>query len=168
MTLEKKLAAVFSMSDEVWARHANPWSVWTRFTVLPVLILAFWSRVWLDWWSLIPIGLAIFWTWLNPRFFQKPYSTNNWASKGVLGERVWSNRDEIPVPEHHRRVPRILSSVSGIGGIFIIWGVITLAVWPTVFGFALIDFGKLWFIDRMVWLYEDMKDANEEYANWLY
>lgn len=85
-----------------------------------------------------------------------------------MGERVWSNRDEIPVPEHHRRVPRILSSVSGIGGIFIIWGVITLAVWPTVFGFALIDFGKLWFIDRMVWLYEDMKDANEEYVNWLY
>ena len=28
--------------------------------------------------------------------------------------------------------------------------------------------GKLWFIDRMVWLYEDMKDDNSLYRSWLY
>ncbi|NJM71476.1 MAG: hypothetical protein HC862_15300 [Scytonema sp. RU_4_4] len=27
----------------------------------------------------------------------------------------------------------------------------------------LVLLSKLWFIDRMVWLYEDMKDANPEY-----
>ena len=27
--------------------------------------------------------------------------------------------------------------------------------------------GKLWFLDRMVWLYEDMKDVGE-YGEWLY
>ena len=33
-TLESKIARPFSMSDKTWERHANLWSVWTRFTVL--------------------------------------------------------------------------------------------------------------------------------------
>ena len=43
-----------------------------------------------------------------------------------------------------------------------------LAFWPTIFGVALTALGKLWFVDRMVWLYEDMKDARPEYRAWLY
>ncbi len=36
MTLQRNIAAAFSMSDDAWLRHANPWSGWTRFiTVLP-------------------------------------------------------------------------------------------------------------------------------------
>uniref|UniRef100_A0A832H3E3 Uncharacterized protein n=1 Tax=Oscillatoriales cyanobacterium SpSt-402 TaxID=2282168 RepID=A0A832H3E3_9CYAN len=58
MTLERKIATAFHMSEETWARHANPRSVWTRFTVLPMLILAIWSRIWLGWWSLAPIAIA--------------------------------------------------------------------------------------------------------------
>ena len=27
MSIEKKIATIFRMTDEVWARHANPWSV---------------------------------------------------------------------------------------------------------------------------------------------
>lgn len=53
------------MSDEMWRRHANPWSVWTRFAAIPAFILAAWSRVWLGWWSLIPIGLVVAWLFLN-------------------------------------------------------------------------------------------------------
>ena len=53
MTLEKKIAAVFAMSDEVWARHANPWSGLTRFTALRLLIRAFWSRVRFGWWAIV-------------------------------------------------------------------------------------------------------------------
>ena len=34
MTLERKIASAFRMDDETWKRHANPWSVWTRNTVL--------------------------------------------------------------------------------------------------------------------------------------
>ena len=45
MTFEEKLSAVFGLDDETWMRHANPWSVWTRTTVLPVLVISFWSRV---------------------------------------------------------------------------------------------------------------------------
>lgn len=169
MTLERKIAAAFNMSDDAWARHANPWSGWTRIaTALPLLILAIWSRVWLVWWSLIPVAIAVFWIWLNPRIFPKPRSTNNWVSKGVLGERVWLNRDRVSVPQHHYRVPDILNAISALGGAFVIWGLVVLNVWPTLLGFILVTLGKLWYLDRMVWLYQDMKDANLEYQSWLY
>ncbi len=168
MTLERKIARAFAMSDEVWALHTSPWSVWTRFTVLPLLVLAIWSRIWIGWWAVLPTAAAILWVWLNPRLFPKPRSTNNWASKAVMGERVWLNRDRVPVPGHHRAAPHLLNSISALGVIFLIWGVIVLAIWPTLFGAALVYSGKLWFLDRMVWLYEDMKNADAHYRNWLY
>ncbi len=168
MNLEQRIARAFSMDETTWERHSNPWSVWTRFTATPLLALAFWSRAWLRWWATPLVVLALLWTWLNPRVFGKPRSTDSWASKAVLGERVWMNRNEIPIPERHRVLPNILSAVSGLGSAFLIWGVATLRVWPTLLGAALVYLGKLWFIDRMVWLYEDMKDANPEYRSWLY
>jgi len=87
MRFEKSIAAAFAMSEEVWARHANPWSIWTRYATFPMLILSIWSRVWFGWWALIPIFLTLVWLWLNPRGFEKPSSTDNWASKAVLGRR---------------------------------------------------------------------------------
>ncbi len=87
------------MSDETRERHANPWSVWTRYGALPILIAAIWSHVWVEWWSLIPILMTVLWIWLNPRVFPRPISTKNWASKAVLGERVWLNRIALPCAE---------------------------------------------------------------------
>ncbi len=168
MTLERNIAAVFNMSEEIWARHANPWSVWTRFTVLPILILAIWSRVWLGWWSLALIAIAIFWMWVNARIFANPQSTNNWASKGVLGERVWLHRDTVPVPSYHQYVPNVLILVSAVGMVFVIWGVVALDGCITLLGCALVYLSKLWFIDRMVWLYEDMRHTHPQYQSWLY
>jgi len=84
-TLESTIAKWFAMPDDVWQRHANPWSVWTRFTVLP----------------------------------------------------------------------------------FVIWGVWQLNIWPTIVGCIFVYAGKLWFLDRMVWIYEDVKGTNPEYTNGL-
>ena len=168
MILERRIARAFAMTDEVWTRHANPWSVWTRFTILPLLVVAVWSRVWIGWWAILPGALVILWTWLNPRLFSRPRSTDNWASKAVLGERVWLNRDKIPVPRHHRAAPHVLSGVTGLGTILLLWGVIDLALWPTLLGMVLVYSGKVWFLDRMVWLFEDMKDADPSYRSWLY
>ena len=162
------MAAAFRMSDETWERHANPWSVWSRFSALPLLILAIWSRVWIGRWALVPTAAALIWTWLNPRLFSRPTSTDNWASKGVLGERVWLNRETIPIPPGQRTLPHLLNVVSGIGAVLVVWGLIARAVWPTVLGTVLAYLGKLWFVDRMVWLYEEMKDADPRYRSWLY
>lgn len=168
MAFEERIAAAFGMDDETWARHSNPWSVWTRNTVLPTLVLAVWSRAWLGRWALVPVALAVFWMWLNPRLFARPASTRSWASKAVLGERVWLNRGSIPVPEHHRRVPHLLNAFALSGVPLVVWGLAALRIWPLLLGCLAIFAGKLWFLDRMVWLYEDMKDDDPRYRAWLY
>jgi Family of unknown function (DUF6653) len=156
------------MDDRARRRHSNPWSVYSRFTMVPLLALAFWSRVWLGWWSLILIAAVLLWLWMNPRIFPPPKSTNNWASKVVLGEWVWMNRKAVPVPRHHRRPPNILSIVGAIGAVIFVWGLFQLRPWLTAEGGTLMIVSKLWFADRMVWLYEEMKDATPEYRSWLY
>lgn len=168
MRWDQRIARSFRMSEETWKRHANPWSVWTRNTVLPLLVLAVWSRVWVGRWAIALTALAVLWAWLNPRVFPAPASTDNWASKAVLGERVWLQRAEVPLPPHHRVMPTLLGAIAAIGVVPLVIGVVRLDVWPTLFGAALIYCGKLWFLDRMVWLYEDMKDARPEYRAWLY
>jgi hypothetical protein len=168
MAYERAMARAFAMDETTWACHANPWSVWTRNTVLPLLVLAIWSRVWLGWWSLVPLSLALLWTWLNPRLFAVPASTTSWASRAVLGERVWLNRAQIPVPAHHSRAPHLLSGVAALGVPFIAWGLFRLQLWPTLLGSVLVYAGKLWFLDRMVWLYQDMIKLHPEYERWLY
>lgn len=82
----------------------------------------------------------------------------------MLGERVWLNRDTVPVPVHHRRAPDILSTVGGLGALFVAWGVLALEIRPTLFGAALVYLGKLWFLDHMVWLWRDMRDTYEDYS----
>ena len=40
------------LSDETWRRHANPWSVWTRYAAFPLLVVAVWSYHAIGWWAL--------------------------------------------------------------------------------------------------------------------
>jgi hypothetical protein len=162
------ITTVFRMDDETWMRHANPWSVWSRATVLPLLILAGWSHTWIGWWWTVPFVLVLGWTWLNPRLFAKPATTDRWASKCVFGERVWIKRDTHPIPKRHRVFPHVLNGFAGLGGLLCIWGVVQLALWPTVLGAVIQYAGKFWFLDRMVWLFEDMRDTDPKYAQWVY
>lgn len=158
---------LMGMSDDVWQRHANPLSGWSRVSILPLLALAIWSRVWLGWWAMLPIFAMLIWTWLNPRIFPVPSSTDNWMSKGVLGERVWLKRKTVPIPSHHARMATTLNVLAGVGLIPFIIGLVQLNVWATVAGTSVMMIAKLWFLDRMIWLFDDMKDANEEYRSWL-
>jgi hypothetical protein len=156
MTPEARLAAFFRLDEEGWARHANPWSGWTRFVTLPLFALAGWSRVWIGPWWLLAFGLLLVWTMINPRFFPPPARWDAWITRGVLGERLWLARDRVPVPAHHRRLPQVLSGVALAGLALMVWGVVVLAPWPTLMGMVVVLLGKLWFIDRMVWLHADM------------
>ena len=168
MSLENRVSTFFKLDDEGWMRHANPWSVWTRFIILPILALAIWSRVWFGLYCLIPIGVVLAWTWLNPRAFRKPKTTKTWSSKAVFGERVWIRRKELPLPKHHLTAIVVLNCITTSGLPLFIWGLYELQLWPTVMGTVLVYFGNMWFLDRMVWIYEDMKDKSEEYASWEY
>lgn len=50
---------------------------------------------------------------------------------------------------------------------WVIWGTVFLDCVTLFVGFVLLYVGKLWFLDRMVWLYQDMQRV-PEYRTWLY
>ena len=155
MAIENIVERWFRMTDDVWERHANPLSVWTRYLSLPALALAIWSRVWIGEWAWIPVLLSLFWIWLNPRVFPKPCSTENWVSKSVLGERLWLQRKQTPVAIWHDGAISAANTIAAIGAILTAIGLFRLNVYHVVYGIVLTLAGKTWFLDRMVWLYQD-------------
>lgn len=168
MSLSNGLASLFQMTDYVWARHANPWSVWTRFVTLGAIAGVIWWRAVLSTYTIPLLIVLSVWIWVNPRAFPKPSTTNRWSSKAVLGERVWLNRKAIPIPEHFDAVIQLLNAISFTGLILFVYGLYEHHVWMTGSGLALVYVGKMWFLDRMVWLYDVMKDEDPAYASWLY
>lgn len=156
MNLEKAVSDAFGLDDEGWARHANPLSGWSRvFTGLPLLVLAIWSRVWLGWWALVPVAIALIWVVVNPKLFAPASSDESYISKAVLGERFWTRRAEFPIPSHHVVPIRLLNGIAAAGAVPLIWGLVVLDIWILLFGVAVAWGGKMWFLDRMVWLYQD-------------
>ena len=116
MSVESALANVFGLrGEDAWHRHANPWSVYTRIPIPLMLVLAIWSRAWIGWWSLVPIGIVLAWTVINPRVFPPPRSLDHWASRAVLGETHWAARKQKPIPARHHVAPLVLSVISAAG-----------------------------------------------------
>ena len=76
------------MDEESWARHANPWSVWTRAAILPLMVLAIWSRFWIGWWALAPVAALAVFAMVNPRLFPPPRNPDNWASRATFSPRA--------------------------------------------------------------------------------
>lgn len=150
------------MDDDVWKRHANPWSGWTRVASLPLLAMAIWSRTWIGPWSLALVITVCLWIWLNPRLFGKPKSLDNWMSQGVLGERIWLDRNNNPIQGHHRKATMVLNSFNGVGVVLLILGLMRLDFGLTLVGLTLSMGAKLWFIDRMVWLKQEMDATKSE------
>ena len=62
----------------------------------------------------------------------------------------------------------MLNGLSVAALLVAIWGLIRLSIWPTVLGAGLSLMFKTWFLDQMVRLYDEMKDATPEYRSWLY
>ncbi len=61
-------------------------------------------------------------------------------------------------PPRHRKIPHLLNVLAGSGFLIVIWGTYALNLWALGYGFALVYLGKFWYLDRMVWLYQDMQD----------
>jgi len=159
---------LMGMDEQAWRRHANPLSVWSRaITGLPVILLSVWSIKWLLWWSLPVLAVAFLWLWLNPRLFSIPNNTDNWASRATFGERVWLNRAVIAIPGHHHRWALFLSVIAGVGFLLAVVAAYFNLLLATISAGMVCWLGKLWFCDRMVWLYQDMSATSEEYASWL-
>lgn len=145
------------MDDAAWARHANPWSVYSRMTILPLLALAVWSRAWLGWWSLVPIALCAIWTWANPRLFPPPARTDTWASQGTFGERLFMAGDAAA--QRHRTAVAWLTGANVAGFAILVWGLVALNPWITLWGLTITMGAKLWTFDRMVWLQREAQPS---------
>lgn len=168
MDILKFAEKAMSMDDSAWAKHSSPWSVYSRFSILPLLTSAIASREWLGWYALIPTLVVLAWVWLNPRIFPAPNSTNNWASMGTFGERIYLNRNkEDLIPKHHLIMCKILMLLQLLGLPVWLYGVYSLQIESMVFGTLWLMATKAWFVDRMVWIYQDVKDLNPIYQSWL-
>ncbi|MFC4548915.1 MULTISPECIES: DUF6653 family protein [Halorussus] len=66
-----------------WSRHADPWSVWAMVVAFPTFVLAIYRR---DRRLFAGTLLAVA---LNPLLASPPDDDDAWATKVVLGERVW-------------------------------------------------------------------------------
>lgn len=151
------------MDDATWARHANPWSGWTRVATLPLLTMAIWSRVWTHlWW--LAVGILVIWIYVNPRLFPPPQNHDAWMTRGVLGERIWLANRPGTIADHHRRVITATITIASIGTASWLIGLIMLAPTATIAGLVVSILGKLWFVDRMVWIQRDHSPANDRGA----
>jgi len=161
--------ALFGLKGDAWMRHANPASVWTRFAVLPLLVLTIWSRDRIGWWCLVPIVLLVVWLMVNPLFFRQPDSTRNWASRAVFGERLWTGRHRSSFPEEFRSaVPAVAQGAQIIGLVPMIYGLVVLDPAASVCGMLIVQVGKCWYLDRMVLLFEAVQRTDPEVAAWEY
>ncbi|MFC7531822.1 DUF6653 family protein [Actinoplanes sp. GCM10030250] len=169
LTGEQRVARLFGLQGDTWERHANPVSVWTRFAVLPLITISIWSRDWIGWWSLIPLALSLVFMMVNPLLFPKPRSTRNWASRGVFGERVWAERNNVPVSPQFTTGPLNATYAFQFAGAIVLgYGLVRLDLVATVAGVLLLQVAKAWYIDRQVLLYEEMKHRHPPYAAWEY
>ncbi len=68
-----------------------------------------------------------------------------------------------PIPAQFvSAVPNVANAFSTVGLAIAIYGLVVFAVWPVVAGILLVHTGKLWYIDRMVLLFDDVKHRDPE------
>jgi hypothetical protein len=155
------------LSEQTWARHANPWSVWTRYAAFPFLVAAVWSSHRIGWWALLPVAAVICFLVINPRLFAPPRSTTSWAARAVLGERIWLAEGRRFPDRQYTGVLWALIAVSLINLATLIWGLVQSDAVLTIVSTMNVLVGKSWFNDRMVWLFSERARGNAEYQSWL-
>ncbi|MEV0825022.1 DUF6653 family protein [Nonomuraea rubra] len=154
MKLTQAAAATFGLNEESWKRHANAWSVWTRMAgVLPILAPIYFREE-LGWWALAPIAAGVIWMWINPHAFKPVLEPRRWAEKGIYGEKMYA-ADHSLAAEAHRPAIRWLIALAAAGLGIMVYGLVTIEAWPSVFGLTLIFISQLWQIDRFVAIYEE-------------
>ena len=157
---------LMGMNDRIWARHANPWSVYSRIWGGVFIFFAIWGAHWIGWLAAAPIALAVAWVWINPRLFPPPKTADSWATKGVLGERAFINRKTVHIPFGFQRAGWATTGFAMFFLLLFAYGLITGAFWTGLAGWFGALTAKLWFFDRMAWLWEEMKDSHPMYRAW--
>lgn len=88
----------------IFARHANPWSAWTRWASTPLVLLPVWTR------RRSHAVLVGTWLAVNPVVFPKVADGRHWATRAMLGEELWITRR----PKDAATVLAIVTSVVAV------------------------------------------------------
>jgi hypothetical protein len=134
--------------ERAWKRHSNPWSVWTRILSYPLVFVPVWNRNWRQ-------GAAVAaWFAANPVIFPEPEGDESWATRGVLGEELWT-------AERPRDLSMLINTASAAffaGGLLSSY---SRRFWPMVFFASVALLLKLWYIDRMTFYYAQHREREE-------
>ncbi|QBI54351.1 DUF6653 family protein [Streptomonospora litoralis] len=76
-------AAFARIRRAVFARHASPWSAWSRWATTPLVLVPVWTR---DWRHAAAVAA---WMALNPVLFPEPADDRAWSTRAMLGEEQW-------------------------------------------------------------------------------
>lgn len=168
MKIEMIAARLFKMNDEVWVKHSNPMSVWSRvLTLLPLSGVLYWREYFGTY--LLPIVFVfILWLWLNPRIFPVPRSNDNWAARAVFGEKLLTSAYRENIAAHHRQPVFFTKLITGIGFVLLLIGIWKIDFTAYCCGLTIVYLGKFWFLDRMNWIYRDQAEHDPEVASWIY
>lgn len=134
--------AIFT--EKTWNKHANPWSGWTRVLAMPALAIGlYFHNPWI-------LALTVIWLIINPLVFPKPKDTNNWMSRGVLGEQIYYKNSK----KLKRDLPSLLNLVNvPVFLVFLYFGWQQELI-PMILAGLLTMTIKFWFIDRMAFIAE--------------
>ena len=131
------------MSERTWSRHANPWSAWSRVLTNPLVYVPLWNR---SWRQAIPVTA---WFTLNPRLFPPPEDDRSWATKSVLGEKLYT-ADRL----FHADLPSALNGASAAAFTAGLYAAYTRRL-PLLLATGGLALGlKLGFLGRMVARYD--------------
>jgi hypothetical protein len=136
-------------TETFWKRHSNPWSGATRILIAPFLVASIWYHNW------YALAAVVAWTVLNPIIFPEPKSTDNWASKCVLGEQLWVNSfkwDRSYAPDI------LLNAIAGVLFVICIYAAYMSYLWLTIISGTVAFISEMWFVHRMSIYYESNKD----------
>jgi len=133
-------------SDDTWKKHSSAWSGWTRVAAAPL----FWHALWLR--NPYYLVAVIIFLVINPRLFAAPKKITNWMSKGVIGEKIYTGA--LIKKDFISTTLCILMALVFFISMYAIW---THQLILTVTTFFLAMTFKFWYLDRMVFLYEESK-----------
>ncbi len=92
------------VKHQVFARHSNPWSAWTRWLSTPLVLVPCWTRRWSH------AAVVGAWMVVNPVIFPEPADEHAWSTRVVLGEELW-------ITGRHRDTALVVNVAATLAGV---------------------------------------------------
>jgi hypothetical protein len=117
----------------VFARHSHPWSAWTRWASIPLIMLPIWNR------SARQGALVGAWFVANAVVFPPPRDDSAYATRVVLGEEMWLEERRVSGAlaingmasgalliavdgaRRHRRGQMTIATIGAMGALLVYW-----------------------------------------------